>query len=171
MSQTNTEHCLGAQNGESSHGGSRSTHYGDHNGNRGNNRFANSSFVGELTNNGISHLSITKDRSQSSQLTKILEAILYLCQDKNYDYISDIISINTEPTQEYFVSDHSIKRQHSSKHHVKLGVVDHNIGLDVLSGNSLIDSEKIEDTPISNPYPQVHHQSDYNQGLSTRSHE
>ena len=28
-----------------------------------------------------------------------------------------------------------------------------------------------EDTPISNPYPQVHHLSDYNQKSPTRSHE
>ena len=54
---------------------------------------------------------------------------------------------------------------------MKLGVVDHIIGLDVPAGNSPINSETVEDTPISNPYPQVHHRSDHNQGSSTRSHE
>ena len=109
MSLTNTEQCLGARNGKTSHGGSRDTHCGDRNGDRGNSRFANSSFIGDADNR-ISHLSITKDGPRSIQLIKILKAIPYLCQDKHYDYISDIISTNTEPTQEYFLSDLSIKR-------------------------------------------------------------
>ena len=143
MSLTNTEQCLGARNGKSSRGGSRNTNRGDRNGNRncGNSRFANSLSIGEVKYNRISHLSITKDGPQSNQLTKILEAIPYLCQDKHYDYISDIISTNTEPTQEYFLSNHSINRRRSSKHHVKLGVVDYIIGLDMPSGNSPINSE------------------------------
>ena len=124
-----------------------------------------------MTSNRISHLSITKDGPRSNQLKKILKAIPDLCQDKHYDYISDIISASTEPTQEYFLSDHLIKRRRSSKHHAKLGVVDNIIGLDVPSGNSPINSETVEDTPISKPYPRVHHGSDYNQESSTRSHE
>ena len=162
MSQTDTKYCLSARNDKSSHGGSRGTHRGDRNGNRGNSRFANSLLVGELTNNRISHLSITKDRPQSNQLSKILGAIKYLCQDKHYDYISDIISANTGPTQEYFLSDHSIKRQRLSKHHAKIGVIDHIIWLEMTPGNSPINSETAEDTPISNLYPQVHHHSDHN---------
>ena len=153
MSQTNTKQCLGARNDKSSHGGSRDTHCSDRNGDRGNSRFANSSFIGDVVCNLIPHLSITKNGPRSNQFTKILKVISYLCQDKHYDYISDIISTNTEPTQEYFLSDYLIKRRRLSKHHVKLGVVDHIIGLDVPYGNSLINSDMIEDTPISNPYP------------------
>ena len=145
----NTQQCRDTRNGKPSHEGSR----GNRNGNCGNRRFANSLSIGEVKDNCISHLSITKDGPRSNQLTKILEVIPYLCQDKHYDYISDIISTNTEPTQEYFLSDYLIKRRRLSKHHVKLGVVDHIIGLDVPYGNSLINSDMIEDTPISNPYP------------------
>ena len=93
MSLTNTEQCLGARNGKTSCEGFPTTQRGDRNGDRGNSRFANSSFVGD-TDNRISHLSITKDGPRSIQLTKILEAIPYLCQDKHYDYISDMISTN-----------------------------------------------------------------------------
>ena len=171
MFQTNTEQCVGARNGKSSHGGSRDTHSCDCNGNRGNSKFANSSSIGEAKDNRIFHLSITKYGPQSNQLTEILEAIPYLCQDKHYDYISDIISTNTEPTQEYFLSNHLIKKRRSSKYHAKLGVVDHIIGLDVLSDNSPIKSDMVDNTPISNPYPQVQYHSDYNHGSSTRSHE
>ena len=71
-------------------------------------------------------------------------------QDKDYDYIPDIISSNTKPTQEYFLSDHPFKRWHSFEHHVKLGFVDPIIGLDVPSGNSPIDPEMVENTPIFN---------------------
>ena len=69
------------------------------------------------------------------------------------------------------MSDHSIKRQHPSKHHVKLGVVNPIIGLDMPSGNSPINSKMIEITPISNINPQVLHHSDHNKGLLSRSHE
>ena len=61
MSLTNTEQCLGARNGKTSQEGSRDTQRGDRNGDRGNSRFTNSSFIGD-TDNHISHLSITKDR-------------------------------------------------------------------------------------------------------------
>ena len=97
--------------------------------------------------NRISQLSITKDGPRSIQLTKILKAILYLYQNKHYDYIPDIISTNTEPTQEYFSSDHLIKRQFLSKHHARLGVVIHFIGLDVPSGNSPTNSDMVKSTP------------------------
>ena len=150
MSQTNNKHCLGARNGKLSHEGFRGTHRVNCNGNRGNSRFANSSFIGEIKDNHISHLSITKDGPQSIQLTKILEAIPYLCQDKHYDYISDIISINTEPTQEYFLSNHLIKRRRPCKHYVKPRFVNPIIGLDVPTGNSPINSEMVENTPIFN---------------------
>ena len=39
------------------------------------------------------------------------------------------------------------------------------------SGNSPIISDMIENTPIFNPYPQVQHHPDHNQGSFTRSHE
>ena len=101
----------------------------------------------------------------------ILEAILYFCQDKYYNHISDIIRTHTEPTQAYFFSDCLIKRRRSSKHHAKLGIVKHFIGLDVPSGNSPINYDMVDNTPISNPYPQVQHHSNHNQGSFTRSHE
>ena len=116
--------------------------------------------------NRISHLSIAKDGPRSIQPTKILEAIPYLCQDKHYDYISDIISTNTEPTQE-----DSIKRRHPSKHHMKLGVVDPIIGLNVPSGNSPINSEIVEYTPISNMNPLVPQHSDRDEGAFSKSYE
>ena len=173
MSLTNTKQCLGTGTGISSREGSRDIQRGDCNcdRDRGNSRFANSSSIGEGKYNRISHLSVTKDGPRSIQLTKILEAIPFLCQDNHYDYISDIISTNIEPTQEEFLLDHSIKRQCASKHYVKLGVVDPIIGLDVLSGNSPINSEMVEMTPISNTNPQVVHHSERNEGLSSRSHE
>ena len=90
---------MGVGNGTSSCKGSRNTQGGNHNGDCGNSRFANSSSAGEAIDNRISQLSITKDGPQSIQLTKILEAILFLCQDNHYNYISDIISTNIEPTQ------------------------------------------------------------------------
>ena len=133
MSQINTEQYQDASRGVPNHGGSCGTHRGDRNGNCGNSPFANSSFVEKLANNRISHLSITKGGPRSNQLKKILEALPDLCQDKHYDYIPDIISTNTKLTQEYFLSDHLIKRKRSSKHHVQLGVVDHIIGLDVFA--------------------------------------
>ena len=100
---------MGAGSGTSSRKGFRDIQRGDRNGNRGNSRFANSSSTEEAIDNHISQLSITKDGPWSIQLSKILEAIPYLCQDKYYDYIADIISTNTEPTQEYFLSNHLIK--------------------------------------------------------------
>ena len=142
----------GRQKWQTSHGGSRDTHCGDRNGDCRNSIFANSSSIGDVKDNHISHISITKDGPRSNQLTKILEAIPYLCKIKHYDYISDIISTNTEPTQEYFLSYHSIKRQRPSKHHAELGVVNHFIGLDMPSGNSPTNSDMVESTPISNPY-------------------
>ena len=155
--------CLGARNGKTSREGSRDTQRGVCNSDCGNSRFANSSFIGD-TDNRVSHLSITKDGPRSIQLTKILETIPYLCQDKHYDYISDIISANIEPTQEDFLSNHSIKRRHSSKHHVKLGVVDPIIGLNMPSDNIPINFGIVEYTPISSTNPQVPHHFDCNEG-------
>ena len=163
MSLTNTKQCLGARNDKTSHTVSRNTQHDNQNGDGGNSRFVNSSFIGDAENL-ISHLSITKDGPRSIQLTKILETIPYLCQDKHYDYISDIISANIEPTQEDFLSNHSIKRRHSSKHHVKLGVVDPIIGLNMPSDNIPINFGIVEYTPISSTNPQVPHHFDCNEG-------
>ena len=52
---------------------------------------------------------------------------------------------------------------------MKLGIVNKIICTDVPSNNSQINSGMVE-APISNPYPQVHHHSDHNQGSSMRSH-
>ena len=169
MSLTNTEECMGARNGTSSRGGSRDTQWGDCNGDRGNSRFANSLSTGEVKDNRISHLSITKDGPGSIQLTKILEALPSFCQDNHYVYISDIISTNIEPTQEEFSLDHLMKRRPPSKHHVKPGVVDPIIGLNVPSGNVPIYSDMVEVTPISNTNPQVSHHYDCKEGPSSRS--
>ena len=122
MSLTNTEQCLGTRSGKTIWEGSRDTQRGDYNCVCGNIRFTNPIFIGD-TNNYISHLSITKDRPRSIQLTQILKMIPFLCEDNHYDYISDIISTNIEPTQEQFLSDYSIKKQYPSKHHVELGVI------------------------------------------------
>ena len=141
MSLTNTEQCMGAGNGIPSRKVSRNTQRGDRNGDCGNSRFANSSSTGEVKDNRISHLSITKDGPRSIQLTKILKALPLFCQDNHYAYISDIISTNIEPTQEEFLLYLLIKRQRPSKHHVKPGIIDPIIGLDVPSGNIPIKSE------------------------------
>ena len=171
MSLTNTEQCLGARYGISSHGGSRDTHYGDRNGDCGNSRFAISTSTGKVKDNRIFRLSITKDGPWSIQLPNILKAIPYPCQDKYYNYVADIISTNAEPTEEYFLFDHSIKKRGPFKHHGKPEVADHFIGLDVPSGNSPTNSDMVEITSISNPYPHVPHHPDHNQGLFTRSRE
>ena len=171
MSLTNTKQCLGARNGKTIREGSRDTQRGDRNGDCGNSRFANSLSIGEVKDSHISHLSITKDGPRSNQLKKILKVIPYLCQHKHYDYIPDIISTNTEPTQEYFLSDHPIKRRCSSKHHVKLGSVNPIIGIDVPSGTSPINSEMVEIAPIFNPNLQEQHCLDYNEESTTKSHE
>ena len=161
MSQTNTntedgsnKQCQDARRGGPSQGGSRGQCRGNRNDNRGNNLFTNSSLVEKLEDSCISNLTITKSGPWSNQLKKIFDALPDLCQDKHFEYIPDIISTNTKPTQEYFLSDHPIKRRRSSKHHVKLGFVDPIIGLDVPSGNSPINSEMTEYTPIFNSNPQ-----------------
>ena len=88
---------MGVANDTLSRKGSHNTQRGNHNGICRVNRFANSSSAGEAIDN---HLSMTKDRPRSIQLTKILEAIPLRCQYNHYDYISDIISTKIEPTQE-----------------------------------------------------------------------
>ena len=60
MSLTNTKQCMGAGNSTLSRKGSRDIQRGDRNGNRRNSRFANSSSTGEVKDNHISQLSITK---------------------------------------------------------------------------------------------------------------
>ena len=114
---------MGAGNGTPSRKGSHDTQRGDRNGDCGNSRFANSSSAGEAIDNRISQLSITKDGPRSIQLTKILEAIPLISQYHHYDYISDIISTNIEPTQEEFLLDLLINRQRPSNQHVKPGLL------------------------------------------------
>ena len=80
----------------------------------------------------------------------ILKVLTNLCQDKHYDYVPAIISTNTKPTQEYFLSNHPTKKRRSSKHHVKLGFVNRIIGLEIPSGNNPIDFEMVKNTPIFN---------------------
>ena len=150
MFQTNTQQCWDTRNGEVSHEGLRSTHHGDRNGDCGNSPFAKSSLVERVIKNRISHISTTKSRARSNQLNKVLKAISTIYQDKDYDYIPDIISSNTKPTQEYLLSGHLIKRRHTSKHYVEQGITDPIIGLDMSSGNSPIDPAMIENTPIFN---------------------
>ena len=107
----------------------------------------------KLTKNHIFHLSITKGRPRSTHLNKAPNAISTICQDKHYNYIPAIISSNTKPTQKCFLSNYSIKRRHTSKHYIKLGFIDPVIGLDVPSGNSPIDPEMVDNTPIFNLNP------------------
>ena len=123
MSQTNTNteddntnQYQDAGRGGQSQGGSCGRCRGDHNGDHGNNTVNNYSFERKLKDGYLSNLTITKSGPRSNQLKKILDALPDLCQDKHYDYINDIISTNTEPTQDYFSSDHLIKTQPSSKH-------------------------------------------------------
>ena len=109
------------------------------------------------------------DLFSSQRFSKV---ILLICQDHHYDYyISDIISTHIEPTQEDFLSDLLIKRQRPPKHHVKPGIVNPIIRLDVLSGNVPIKSKMVEMTPISNTNPQVSHHSFRSEETSSRSHE
>ena len=172
MSLINTEQCLGARNGTLSQKGSCNTQRGDGNGNHRNSRFANSSSIGEVKDNCIFQLSITKDGPWSIQLTKILKVIPLICQEHHYDYISDIFSTSIdEPTQGEFLLDLLIKRQCPIKHHVKPGIVDSIIGLNVSSGNVLIKTKMVEMTPIPNTNPQVSHHSVRSEEVSWRSHE
>ena len=127
--------------------------------------------MGKLIKNHISHLSITKGGARSTQLNKVLEAIATICQDKHYDYIPDIISSNTKPTQEYFLSNHLIKRRHTSKHYVKLGLVDLILGLNVSSGIIPIKLEMVENVPIFNSNPQDQQCLDYNHESIVKSQE
>ena len=121
--------------------------------------------------NCISHLTITKGGARSTQLNKVLGEISPICQDHHYAYIFDIISSNTKPTQEYFLSDHLIKRRHTSEHYVKQRVVDPIIGLDVPSGSSLIDPEMVENTLIFNLNPQDQQRLGYNHESILKSQE
>ena len=116
----------------------------------------------KLTKNRISHLTITNIGARSTQLNKVLEAISAIYQDKDYDYILDIICSNTKPTQEYFLSNHSIKRRRTSKYYVEQGIADPIIGLDVTSANSPIGPEMVENTPILNSNPEDQQLINYN---------
>ena len=163
MFQTNSKQCQDTRRGGPSHGGSRGNCCGDRNGDCGNSTSINSLFAEKLEDSCISNLSITKNRPQLNQLKKNLDALPGLCQDKHYDYIIDTISTNTKPTQDYFLSNHPIKTRWSSKHHVKLGPVDPNIGLDLPSGTSAIDTKKVDIPPFFNPNLQEQSQLNYDQ--------
>ena len=124
-----------------------------------------------ITKNHISHPTITKSRARSNQLNRILEAISAICQDKDYDCIPNIISSNTEPTQDCFLSNYLIKLQLTSKHCVEQGIVDPIIGLEASSGNSPIDHDMVENTPIFNSNPKDQQRINYNHELIVNSQE
>ena len=67
------------------------------------------------------------------------------------------------------MSDYPIKRQHSFKHHLKLGSIDPMIGLDVPSGTSPINSEMVEITPIYKSNLQEQSCLSYDQELNMKS--
>ena len=69
------------------------------------------------------------------------------------------------------MSDHSTKSQHTSEHYVKLGFVDPIIGLDVPSGNSILNPEMVENTLIFNSNPQDQQHINYNHELMVKSQE
>ena len=124
-----------------------------------------------ITKNRISHLTIVKSGARSTQLNKVLEVISAIYQDKDYGYILDIINSNIEPTQDYFLSDHLIKQQHTSKHYVEEGIADPIIGLDAPSCNSPIDPETVENTPIFNLDFQDQQRINYNHESIVKSQE
>ena len=123
----------------------------------------------KITKNYISNLSFTKCGHWLNQLKKILEALSNLCQDRHYNHIPDIISTNTKLTQEHFLSDRPIKRRCLSKYHVKLRFFNSIIGIGVPSGNSSIDSEIVENTPIFNSNLQEQSHLNYNQKSNKKS--
>ena len=86
-----------------------------------------------------------------------------LYQDKNYKYIDDIISINTEPTKAYFLAAYLVRTQQSSMQHVNPGSVDQIIGLEVPSGTRPIDIEMVDNPPIFNLNLQEQVRPNYNQ--------
>ena len=154
MFKTNTQQCWDTRNGKPSHGGSHGTHCDDCYDHYGNSPFANSSFLERVIKNFIFHLTIIKSGARFNQLNKVLKAISTIYQDKDYDYIPDIISSNTKPIQDYFLSDHLINWPHTFKHYVKQIIVDPIIRLDVPSGNIPTNPEMVENTPIYNSNPQ-----------------
>ena len=64
-----------------------------------------------------------------------------------------------------------IKRRHTSKQYVKLGLVNPIIGLDDPSDNSPIEPEMVENTPIFNSNPQDQQRLDYNHESNVKSQE
>ena len=119
----------------------------------------------------ISHLTITKNRARSNQLNKVLKAISAIYQDKDYAYIPDIIHSNIKPTQDYFLSEYLIKRQHTPKHYVKQGITNPFIGLDMPSSNSPINPAMVENTLIFNSNPQDQQCINYNHESIVKSQE
>ena len=49
----------------------------------------------------LSKLTINKSRHGATQFKKIVDAFASLCEDKNYKYIDEIISMNTKLTEAY----------------------------------------------------------------------
>ena len=121
--------------------------------------------------NRISHSTITKSGTRSNQLNKVLEAISAIYQDKDSGYIPSIINSNTEPTQDYFLSNHSIKQRLTSEHYVEQGITNPIIGLDVPSGNNPINPAMVENTPSFNSNPQDQQHIKYNHELIMKSQE
>ena len=124
MSQTNTntdngntKQCQDTRRDRGNQGGSCGRCRGNCKDNCGNSSITNYSFEGELKDGCLSNLTITKSRHQSTQLKKILDALLSLCQDKNYKHFHDIISANTKSTQAYFLLAYPVRPQQSSIHH------------------------------------------------------
>ena len=114
--------------------------------------FIISSFVEKIEDTSLYFQSYNcQKRTLIKSSQNILDALLNLCQDKQYEYISDIISTNTKPTQASFFSTHPVRTQPSSTHHVNPGSINPIIGLDVPSGTSPIDTEIVENLPIFNP--------------------
>ena len=60
------------------------------------------------------------------------------------------ISTNSKPTQDFFLLNHSIKTQRSSKYHMKPRSTNPIIGLDVSSGTSPINNEMLKNPSIFN---------------------
>ena len=84
----------------------------------------------------LSKLLITKSGHRATQYKNILDALSSFYNDKNYKYIDDIISTNTELTEAYFLPAYPVRIQQSSAHYMSLRSVDPIVGIDVPSGAS-----------------------------------
>ena len=109
MSLTNIEQCMGAGNGISSRKDYRNIQRGDRNGVCGNSRFNNSLSARETKNNRIPNFQLQKTDLNLSSSQRFSKKDRFFV-NTHYNYISDNISTNIEPTQEAFLSDLLIKR-------------------------------------------------------------